>query len=199
MKTTNLILLLLLYLFPSIFFSQTKEKTDKVLRINKTLALELCDKKEFNLCFNFSPLKTSKNPEFVSFSNEEINYDVVYKIPPVYLKIIDIDFSEEKKIFDLMLNPSIETDTLKYGLTKKQIRKVKKHIKKTKKTINHNVSYSFDGNLKYLLYDVDFECVYGGVGKTYIIDKDGHELRKEIEAEIYYLTKIISIKPKYLK
>jgi len=191
----NIILIILLNLFANISFSQVEEMDVKIISFKKVLALELCNKNEFNLCSNFSPTDISKNPEFINLTNGELNYGVVYRMPPIDFKKVKISFPDEKTIYDSMLQPSIETDTLKYSLTKRQIRKVKKQIINAKKTVSHDVDYSFDGNIKYLLYNIEFECVYEGKGKTYTLDKKGCDLIIEKEAEIYYITKIISIKP----
>ena len=197
MKTINFIFILLLFLFAQIAFSQNQDV--KIIRIKKVLALELCNRSEFNLCSNFSPTGISKNPEFVDIKEGKVNYSTVYRIPPISFKKVSISFSDEKLIYDVILNPSVKTDTIQYNLTKKQVRKIKKHIKNAKKSLDHEVDYSTDGKIKHLLYNVDFECIYAGKGKTYAIDKNGCDLIIEKEVEIYYITKIIEIKPKILE
>ncbi len=198
MKTTNFILILILCLFVEVSFSQINEKDIEVIRFKKVLALELCNKNEFNVCSNFSPIGLSKTPELIPFYEDRntFEYDTIYRQPTIELslklgsKIDDLELSE------FIENPNIKTDTLKYNLTKKQVRKVKKHIRNAKKSLDYDVDYSTDGKLKYLLYEIDFECLYGGKGKTYAIDENGCKLILEKEVKIYYLTKIISIKPK---
>jgi len=198
LKTSNIIIISFIYLFTNTLFSQSQEKEVKVIRFKKILALELCNENEFNVCSNFSPTGITKSPELVSFDKVQntVEYDTIYRLPTIELSLKLGDNIDNLELTEKIENPRVKTDTLKYNLTKKQVRKVKKHIKKARKSLNHDVNYSTDGKIKYLLYNIDFECVYEGKGKTYVIDKNGCDLITEKEVEIYYLTKIISIEPK---
>ncbi|MEO1033761.1 MAG: hypothetical protein AAFX55_20430 [Bacteroidota bacterium] len=187
--------IIVLFIFSAkIAFSQ------EIRNLEGVFALDFCSKQEFNQCSNFSPVKETKPPELFIFNPfiKKISDDIVYRLPNLELsKEINID--DYIKITDFLFEPKMSTDTLKIAVNKKLKRKIRKHVRKQKRLVQKvnysKIKYSFDGFIKYLLYRIKFECVYEGKGKTYIIDEKGSDLVQEKEVEIYYITKIIDLKP----
>jgi hypothetical protein len=182
-----------IFIFPVIFFSQ--ENYNKQLSAKKCFALEICNKEEFNLCSNRTPVSISKEPEFFRIDpfTKGLNFDTVYRLAPLnWQKLNVFQHAKLRSKFEKLKSK----DTIKDCFSKSQTRKVNRRIKKIKKRETFDMEYSFSGCLNYLVFDMkNFTLEHIGNGTTYIANKKGRDLIIAKKITIYYIVDIAPLAP----
>lgn len=192
-------LLLIAILFNSEVYSQQQGDS---IRVKGVVAIQVCRQSEFNPCFNFSPTGKTKNPMLYKIDKDgNPDFATAYAIPFPTSDILEFDNVD--KLYDAVFDQNSVTDSLDICLSKKQVKRIRRFLKKHKEKVVKNLSkeaketvkYTFDGCITYYLYNVDLICVYHGVLPVNRVNKDGKELVLEEEAKVYYIKRVNAIEP----
>lgn len=190
-------LLLIAILFNSKVYSQQQGDS---IRVKGVVAIEVCRQSEFSPCFNFSPTGKTKNPMLYKIGKDgNPDFAIAYAIPFPTSDILEFDNVD--KLYDAVFDQNPITDSLDVCLSKKQVKRIRRFLKKEVNDVEKNyrkekrgtVKYTFDGCITYYLYHVDLICVYHGVLPLNRVNKDGKELVLEEEAKVYYIKKVNAI------
>lgn len=160
---------------------------DTILKVKKTLCLEICNKNYYNICYNSFPESISKIPEFINYKTKikRVVYDTIYRFPSIQI-IEDFNVDKPLELLNYFDSPFVKTDTLKIVLSKISKKNIRRHLTNVK----HKRKLKFNGKLNYLIYHLDFECVNAGEQKRFVINENKGDEVIEKNIKVFYITKI---------
>ncbi|WP_330444428.1 hypothetical protein [Flavobacterium sp. C4GT6] len=194
----NYLLFIVLLLNVKIY---SQQKGDSI-QVKGIMAVEVCRQSEFNPCFNFSPTGKTKNPMLYKIGKDgNPDFTVAYAIPFPTSDILEFDNAD--KLYDAVFDQHPITDSLDVCLSKKQVKRIRRFLKKEVNDVEKNyrkekrgtVKYTFDGCITYYLYQVDLICIYHDVLPVNRVNEDGEKLVFEEDAKVYYIKKVNAITP----